>query len=88
MQGVTQRIPRTRGLSRIMIETGSPPCQLAFLNSEKAAEMYVDEALDGSGRLLYIDRSGSVSASVEVEVDAEYVREHNQLFLQEDPHGR
>jgi len=32
-----------------------------FMASEKAAELYVDEVLDGEGRLLHLDSIGSVS---------------------------
>ena len=38
-----------------------------FMRSELASMLYVDEVLDGSGRLQYIDTSGSVSALVEGE---------------------
>jgi len=40
----------------------SPPASDQFLLSEGASEMYVDEVVDGQGRLQYIDRVGSVSA--------------------------
>ena len=33
-----------------------------FLASELAAELYVDEVIDGSGRLLYVDKDVSMSA--------------------------
>ena len=36
--------------------------EVYFLDSEKASELYVDEVVDGAGRLLYLDVSGSVSA--------------------------
>ncbi len=32
-----------------------------FMESELAAELYVDEVVDGSGRLLYVDKVVSVS---------------------------
>ena len=32
-----------------------------FLESERASELYVDEVLDGSGRIQYLDSSVSVS---------------------------
>ncbi len=37
------------------------------LDSEEAAELYVDEVLDGQGRFQYLDSVGSVSGLVEVE---------------------
>ena len=37
--------------------------------------------LTGPERADRLDKSGSVSALVEVETDAYYVRDHNQLFL-------
>ncbi len=33
-----------------------------WLGSESAAELYVDERVDGAGHSLYLDREGSVSA--------------------------
>ncbi len=63
-----------------------PPCQLAFLDTEEAAEGYVDELLDGSGHVQYVDTCLSVSALIEIENDCEYVPDHNELFG-EDHHG-
>ncbi len=40
-----------------------------FLGSELAAELYVDEVLDGRGRFQYLDSVSSVSGLVEVEED-------------------
>jgi hypothetical protein len=40
---------------------------LAWIESERASELYVDEVLDGQGRRLYLDSSGSVSATDEDE---------------------
>ena len=40
------------------------PMQLDLF-SEEASELYVDEVLDGQGRLQYVDSSLSVSASTE-----------------------
>jgi len=57
-----------------------------FLESELASEMYVDEVLDGSGGLLYLDRVSSVSASPEAEADAFYGVQQ-ELFSEGDPHG-
>ncbi len=59
-----------------------------FLASERAAELYVDEVLDGSGRLLHLDITGSVSALVEVEDDFDYDATHIELnHVVGDPHG-
>ncbi len=44
----------------------------SFLHSEAAAEGYCDEFLDGKGNVQYLDKSGSVSALVEVEDDFDY----------------
>jgi len=63
------------------------PSDSDFMHSEVACELYVDEVVDGSGRIQYLDRSGSVSALIEIEIDATYVPDHNELFQQEDPHG-
>jgi len=41
--------------------------ELRFMQGELAAEWYADEVLDGSGRLLYLDKVHSVSGPVEVE---------------------
>ena len=70
-----------------MIHRLHPLEQLAFLGSELAAELYVNEVLDGAGQFQYLDKSGSVSAMVEVEDDFDYVPNHNELFRQEVPHG-
>ncbi len=69
--------------NRILLPHVSP----LFLGSEKAAELYVDEVLDGAGFLQYLDKSGSVSASVEVEEDCDYVTDHNTLFLEKVLNG-
>ena len=55
-----------------------------YLASERAAEDYCDEVVDGGGRSLYLDRVGSVSALVEVEDDFDYDSTHidlNQGFI-------
>jgi len=62
-------------------------CQRCFVASEEAAIAWVDEIVDSSGRLQYVDRVGSVSALIEIENDYAYVPDHNDLFLQEDHHG-
>ncbi len=81
------RTPGSMGPRRSKMLRAAPSDGSLFLASEQAAELYVNEVLDGRGNIQYLDRSGSVSALVEVEVDAEYVPDHNQLFQQEDPHG-
>ncbi len=53
----------------------------SYLASERAAVDYCNEVVDGTGRLQYLDRSGSVSAMAEAEDDFAYVPDHNQLFL-------
>ena len=60
-----------------------------YLASERAAVDYCNEVVDGQGRQQYLDKVASVSGAFEVEVDAAYVPDHNQLFLEvgEDPHG-
>jgi len=50
-----------------------------FLRSESAAEQYVNEEVDGQGRKQYLDKSGSVSALVEVEEDFDYDPTHIEL---------
>ena len=59
----------------------------AFLQSERAAEDYCNEVIDGEGRLQYLDSHGSVSASVEVEVDADYDPTHFELNRRLIHHG-
>ncbi len=59
-----------------------------FLDSEEASELYVDEVLDGSGRLLYLDRTVSMSALAEAEaraLSANHIMDH--FDRQGDPHG-
>ena len=62
-----------------------PHVSVQFLQSEKAAELYVDEVLDGRGRFLYLDNRVSVSALVEVEGshvwDDQLLNEQYQRFL-------
>ncbi len=65
-------------MSRVLL------CQRCFVASEEAAVAYVDEKVDGSGFRQYLDRSGSVSALVEVEDDFDYDADHiklNQRFI-------
>jgi len=50
-----------------------------YLGTERAAEDYCNEVVDGEGRLLYLDKVGSVSALVEVEDDFDYDPTHNEL---------
>jgi len=69
--------------SRLILPRVSP----LFLGSEKAAELFVDEVLDGSGRFQYLDKSGSVSAMVEVEDDFDYDPKHVELNRRLIHHG-
>jgi len=62
-------------LSRLVCKFG----EQLDLESELASELYCDEVVDGSGRLQYIDRVGSVSALVEVEDDFAYDPLHVEL---------
>ncbi len=50
-----------------------------YMRSEQAAVDYVNEVVDGGGRLQYLDKSGSVSAMVEVEDDFDYDPTHIEL---------
>jgi len=50
-----------------------------YMRSEKAAEDYVDERVDGRGCRLYIDSTGSVRGLVEVEDDFDYDPTHIEL---------
>ncbi len=70
-------------LSRVFL------CQRCFVASEEAAVAWVDEKVDSDGRLLYIDKVGSVSG-LDLDgtpTDPDYVIQHNELFQQEDHHG-
>ena len=51
----------------------------SFLASERAAEGYCNEELDGRGRQQYLDIHGSVSGLVEVEEDYDYDLTHIEL---------
>jgi len=52
---------------------------LFYLRSERAAVDYVDEVVDGQGRLQYLDKVRSVSGLIEIEEDYEYDPDHIQL---------
>jgi len=54
-------------------------CQCCFVASEEAAVAWVDEWVDSDGKLLYIDRVGSVSALIEIENDCAYDPTHIEL---------
>jgi len=58
-----------------------------FLASEEAAELYVDEVLDGSGRLQYL--GGTVSVRGLAEAEARMVADAvmYKRFSGGDPHG-
>jgi len=51
----------------------------SYLASERAAEDYCNEVVDGAGRLLHLDSTLSVSAMVEVEDDFDYDPAHVEL---------
>ena len=48
-------------MSRPSLVSDSP--LVRYLASERAAEDYCNEVVDGAGRLLYVDRVGSVSGA-------------------------
>ena len=50
-----------------------------YLSSQEAAVDYVDERVDGRGRIQYLDSMGSVSALIEVEEDYDYDATHIQF---------
>ena len=56
------------------------------LDSEEAAELYVDEVLDGSGRFLYLDSIGSVRG-LDQDEDGFASGRDIYLFSIGDPHG-
>jgi len=60
-------------LSRIFL------CQRCFVASEEAAVAYIDEMVDGDGKLLYVDKVGSVSGLIEIENDYAYDPTHIEL---------
>jgi len=47
--------------------------------SEVAAELYVDDALDGKTFQRYLDIARSVSALPEIEIDPDYCATHKEL---------
>ncbi len=62
-----------------MVKCLRPHVSSQFLESEKACELYVDEVLDGAGRIQYLDSTVSMSAMVEVEEDCDYDPTHIEL---------
>jgi len=50
-----------------------------FGQSEVAAELYVDGALDGKAWMRYLDIARSVSALPETETDPDYCEFHKEL---------
>jgi len=59
-----------------------------LMGSELAAELYVDEVLDGQGRLCYLDTVGSVSASELRWLHyASNVEPYREILPEEGPHG-
>lgn len=57
-----------------------------YLSSQEAAVDYVDERVDGRGRIQYLDSMGSVSALIEVE-DL-YAHVTDQLILEQSERFR
>ncbi len=56
-------------------------------DSEVAAEMYVDELLDGSGDFQYLDIPGSVSGLIRFELIRDLSRNRQILLPKEGSHG-
>ena len=56
----------------------------AYLASERAAEDYCNDLVDGGGRQLYLDKVGSVSGLSRVELGCP---SQVELLPKEDPHG-
>ncbi len=60
-----------------------------YLRSERAAEDYTDEVVDGEGRLLYLDKVASVSALIEppepIWVDSILNEQHRRFHNAFDP---
>ena len=61
--------------------------RFGYMASEQASLDFVDEVVDGSGRLLYVDKVSSMSALVEVEDDYDYDPTHIELNRRLIPHG-
>jgi len=62
----------------------SPSDSCRWIQTELAAEMYVDDRVDGQGRVCYLDKVDSVSALIEIENDYDYEPTHielNELFV-------
>ncbi len=74
-------MPRRPSLLLPMSELPSRP----YLASERAAEHYCDEVVDGQGRLQYLDLPCSVSALIEIETDCDYDRSALGPFTVLDP---
>ena len=64
----------------------------AWLNSELAAKLYVDDRVDRDGNFYYLDKVGSVSASQRDETTLwpteDYLDEQYRRFLRADEGGR
>jgi len=54
--------------------------KIPSLDSEYAAELYVDEVLDGNGQLLYLDNVVSVSALAEAEAADRFYGVQQDMF--------
>ena len=66
------KIPGPSRFQKMLPELAYRQLRFPFLDSEEAAEGYVDELLDGSGNVLHLDRPGSVSGLIEIETDCAY----------------
>ena len=83
----TRLIQRTAARVRRKMLERVALCQRCFVASEEAAVAWVDERLDSQGFPQYLDRSGSVSALIEIENDSVYVPDHNRLFQRKIHNG-
>ncbi len=57
------------------------------IDSEEAAELYVDEVLDGAGRFVHLDKVASVSGLIRFDLVTDRMRPRQILLPKEDPHG-
>jgi len=66
----------------MIVKAGPELFRDAFLRSEAAAQLYVDERVDGAGRFLYLDKVGSVSGSPPPELhwDDALIEEQDRRF--------
>jgi len=59
----------------------------AFMDSELASELYVDEVLTGDGRLVILDKYRSVSGPIRFDSALDCRLNQLELFPEESPHG-